>query len=508
MLPSCGSLARSNLLFENNIFHTIFNRYSCEISQRKPQLAFIINYVLDLIFIQVYESCQHTSKKYHIFAIFILNIVFLNCSLLLKYIANPICFKLFGILHRPLFMNQKRLSGLLNFSQIFSKKEIITTKKRNKNTKQTIFSYREAIIAIILFGLINKLIFKRLDDPKPLIDAINTKVKFYEKSKNLSIVHPLWLNDNQIISVVRMECESVSINQGRSYVDQDIDISRCFFSRYLSYSGDGGVIYVNGGSYSMNINYSMFFYCLANNYGAIWFSSSVSYLRMVCANRCSASSGQFAYLIASQVNHVEFLSVSYCSHEASGYNSIYLNSGNQRVDNTNSSMNNVIMGSGILIYFPSSFASSHCTFSNNKVSDGICIYFKSDSGIITLLFANIVHNNSPNYGVILADNTGSRKMKYCIFHSNQNYLFCERGGSFEVSHSFIYHSSSFSRSTPVSTVTNNTFTNVITYQIPFFSSLHCNADIPLIESNRKYTIDQTQMKYFYFVYSVTILIIS
>jgi len=61
---------------------------------------------------------------------------------------------------------------------------------------------------------------------------------------------------------------------------------------------------------------------------------------MICANSCSASGKHFAYHQASQVNQVEYLSVSNCSHTTSGYDPICLVYGYQRVDNTNSSMNN------------------------------------------------------------------------------------------------------------------------------------------------------------------------
>ena len=188
----------------------------------------------------------------------------------------------------------------------------------------------------------------------------------------------LWLNDNEIICNAGLGCENESIDQGRSYVDKNINISNCFFKRYLEYSsGNGGVIYVSGGSYSMNINYSMFYNCVcSSNGGAIYFYSSNSCLRMICANSCSASSRfHFAYLRASQVNQVEYLSVSNCSHTTSGSCSIYLYTGDQRVDNTNSSMNNAMQCSGIVISSPSSFTSSHCTFSNKKVSNSRCIKY-------------------------------------------------------------------------------------------------------------------------------------
>jgi len=93
----------------------------------------------------------------------------------------------------------------------------------------------------------------------------------------------------------------------------------------------------------MNVNYSMLYNCVCSNHGgAIWTSSS-SYLKMICANKCScgaSSGGHFSYLGASQMNQVEFLSVSNCSHTTSGYYPIRLYYGNQRIDNTNCSMNN------------------------------------------------------------------------------------------------------------------------------------------------------------------------
>jgi len=177
------------------------------------------------------------------------------------------------------------------------------------------------------------------------------------------------LNDHEIICDAGLGCENESIDQGRSYSQKNISISNCFFSRYLSYSGEGGVIYVDASSCSMNINYSMFYNCVSSGEGgAIYFSSSNSCLRMICANSCSASyEGHFAYLWASQMNQVEYLSVSNCSHTTSGYYAVELYKGNQRVDNTNSSMNNAEYVSGIHIHSPSSFISTHCTFSNNTL---------------------------------------------------------------------------------------------------------------------------------------------
>jgi len=258
----------------------------------------------------------------------------------------------------------------------------------------------------------------------------------------------------------------------------NIHISDCFFIRSSEYDLNGGVIYVLGDSYSMNVNFSMFYGCTCSyNGGAIYFSSSSSYLRMICAYRCSCGApyvGHFALLSTSQKNHVEYLSVSNSSHNASGSYSIYLSSGNQRVDNINSSMNNAFQVSGICIESPSSFTSSHSTFSNNKVSDYGCISFSSSSGTISMSYANIVYNNSPTQGIICAYGGQSLKLlMYCIFQKNQNYLFSVDYGSLEVSHSFIDHSSSFSTSKAVSTESNNSFIMTQTFLIYHSGELMC-----------------------------------
>jgi len=158
-----------------------------------------------------------------------------------------------------------------------------------------------------------------------------------------------------------------------------------------------------------------------------------------------------AYLQASHVNQVEYLSVSNCSNTKSGYESIRFSTGNQGVNNTNSSLNNAIQNSGIYVYSPSSFTISHCTFSNNKVSESRCIIFYYTAITISMSYANIVHNNSPSNGVVYIYGAGPKKMMYCIFQNNQNTLFCVSSGSLEVPHSFIDHSGSFSTSKAVST---------------------------------------------------------
>jgi len=208
------------------------------------------------------------------------------------------------------------------------------------------------------------------------------------------------LYHNNIIFGVGIECKNTNMSQERSCYDDNVSISDSFFTRITQFSGNGGAIFVSDSTRSVSIAKSMFYYCSCSSTGgALYFEIANSILRMICANRCSASNYQFAYLVASQMNQVVYTSVSNCSHTTDGYYSIYLQSGNQRFDNSNSSMNKAYQVSGIIIWYPSSFTSSQCTFSNNKVSSYICIYFYYNSGIMS--YANIINNDSPaQYGVV------------------------------------------------------------------------------------------------------------
>jgi len=268
---------------------------------------------------------------------------------------------------------------------------------------------------------------------------------------------------------VALLCVNESLDQGRSYEHNNVSIYDCMFTRLSQFIGNGGVIHIDGGLYSMNISYSIFFNCSCTNYGgAIFFSSSNSNLRMICASNCSSSYYNFAKIEVLQQNLMDSLSISSCSHFLFGYYALWLSSGIQTIDSTNSSMNNVLKSSGIAV--SSSFAFSYCTFSNNRASQSACIYIAYGPGI--MLFVNIVHNNSPSFGVIHIYEA-SPKIHFSIFDMNQNVLFYISGGDPEIAHCFINH-------TGVSlSGVNNTFSQRSTYYIQFFSSFFCYADNPI-----------------------------
>jgi len=259
-----------------------------------------------------------------------------------------------------------------------------------------------------------------------------------------------------------------------------------FFSKSYLFSGDGGVISIQTESHTLSIISSMFYNCTCSNHGgAIYFYSSNSSLKMICANTCSCGTdrvGNFAWIQASHLNIMQYLSVSYCSYTSLGYYSTMISAGFQNVGNINCSMNKGnIYGAGICYSTSSNSSSSYCTFSDNKVNNGVSINIYQTSG--TMIYTNIVNNNTPslsssNYGTIYKNGGGAYIMNNCIFDNNQNTLFSVREGFLEVSYSFISHTGKLSKLTPVSIAKNNSLTKTLTYQIQFFKSHYCNADIP------------------------------
>jgi len=90
-----------------------------------------------------------------------------------------------------------------------------------------------------------------------------------------------------------------------------------------------------------------------------------------------------------------------------------------------------------------------------------------------MCYSNIIQNNSPSsYGVIYSE-VGSLKIHYCIFNMNQNTLISVSTGTLELSHCHISHSGF------VSTGIDNSLTKKQTYQIWFFNSQYCKADLPI-----------------------------
>jgi len=216
-------------------------------------------------------------------------------------------------------------------------------------------------------------------------------------------------------------CQKERMSQGRSYIDQNITIHNCFFSRNSFYSGNGAILYVSCGAFDLDIFGTFFFNCSSmNDGGVVWFSSQSSTMKKLCISQCwAASEGHFVFIYAFSKNQIDSISLSSCSPLINGKIPLFMCTGNQLMLNCNISSNNAEEISGIMIHSPKFFTCSLCTFANNKVSNWICFFFWSNNG--TMNFTNIIHNDSPSdYGVIYVSGDGSYTMNSCIFDLNKN----------------------------------------------------------------------------------------
>ena len=175
----------------------------------------------------------------------------------------------------------------------------------------------------------------RKSNPKSFIKIIQLLIGcylvFFNDIKAFN-TKQLLINDNSINTALFNQCHTIwgvgigCANElddlGRYYSQKEINIAQCSFSMFYVFSGKGGIIFVDISLSSMFITYSMFYNCSCNSYGgAIYFFSTNSSLKMICANKCSCKSSynyNFANINSIQVNTIEFLSVSQCSHSYNG----------------------------------------------------------------------------------------------------------------------------------------------------------------------------------------------
>jgi len=278
-------------------------------------------------------------------------------------------------------------------------------------------------------------------------------------------------NDFDFFLLNKESCINEGIEEGRSYIETTIAVSNCNFYRTKTLDGNGGIIFVNSSSFSMDISFSMFFNCSCSGEGGvIYFNSKSSLLKMVCASDCNAIYHNFGLIQTINHNYVEFFSISSCYKNFLGEFSNTLSKGNMTVLKNNCSMNSNDQCSGYGLLNPIGFELSYCTFSNNSVKRKCCLVFLAAIGIIN--YCNIAHNNSPSYGIISVLN-GYISLGYCIFSNNNNTLFYCEPGSIEVSHSYIYHSGLVFGNSSVITKNNNSFTQISTYLYEFLGSKYC-----------------------------------
>jgi len=84
---------------------------------------------------------------------------------------------------------------------------------------------------------------------------------------------------NHLDKRVLNQCIEEHIYEGRSYFNQNISASDCYFTRIALYEGKGGVIFLDG-SFSIMITSSMICFCSCSDRGgAVFLMEMTSFLK-------------------------------------------------------------------------------------------------------------------------------------------------------------------------------------------------------------------------------------
>ena len=278
------------------------------------------------------------------------------------------------------------------------------------------------------------------------------------------------------MQIVSGPCADENIVSGRSYNGTSFVIEDCSFSRNQVFSGDSGVIYVTG-SGVLNLTNVMFHECFSTNHGgAVYTLIQVMDAKFICGNTCySQSFYHFGLFQSSIINSMQYLSMTKCSNTSNGGFSSSFVHGPQSVLNSNFSQNHATTCSSIYVYNGMFFTSRFCSFSNNKATGTASIYLLSQKGILS--YVNVIANNSPTEAVFTLSVSANFTLEYSVIDKNENNLFSIESGSYlYVFNCFVSHSfNMIYRETTISS--NNSMTFHPTYQIPYFQSHYCFADI-------------------------------
>jgi len=275
-------------------------------------------------------------------------------------------------------------------------------------------------------------------------------------------------------------CTENNITVGRSYLNVEILINDCYFSRTQAFSSNGGVIYLSN-LLPFNVTYCVFNNCSSSGSGgAIYCANLISEIRMICAYGCNATSCHFAS-ISSKISRIDYATLTYCSKYLLGEQPITLWNGENRLSSSNFSKNLCKFDCGIRVYKTRDFLSNYCTFAWNNASSHICIMLWDYSGSFS--FANII-GNWANSGFGLVRTYGSIYIfSDCIFSHNIGTLFYKESNDvLSLRHCTISHPSNSLTINSVSIIHNNTFGLISSYEYQYFASGVCHADNPIAQA--------------------------
>ena len=285
-------------------------------------------------------------------------------------------------------------------------------------------------------------------------------------------------------------------------VNQNIKINNCLIM-HLTSTNSGGAISIDS-SYSLNVNDTTFFECIALTGfgGAIYFnnvinSTNISGIQLlrICASHCKATYNQFSYLKTENNQILNLITVNNCNN-LNGYYTFYILSGNQYIHNINISYNRNIAYSGIGYHCPNSMFTNYCTFYNNTVISSCCINLLCQTGNISK--CNIILNNSPtNYGVVYVTSTGNYNFNECIFDRNNNTLFYVASGTLKLITCYINHlSHSIVTNTQIAPIfsPNLIITTTYYYSHSIYFSYYCSYSLNQINITTIPPISNTFLK--------------
>jgi len=225
----------------------------------------------------------------------------------------------------------------------------------------------------------------------------------------------------------------------RSYFNELVDVNGCIFQRISATSGDGGVILISDVNTNMTIHNSVFFGCIANSGGAIYYQVS-SFgrvtLRNICGCNCSSGTWHFAAVYPKGTHNtiIDALSVAYCSKKKSGTYAFcfYTCPLKSNAINSSNNYNNYKAALGFVVSTTSE--SSFCTYFNNSCNDIGILYLQSGKALI--LNSNFVSNTCTNNGLIYG-NGATINITSSVFLMNSQIVLSMPSGTANVLLSYI-----------------------------------------------------------------------
>jgi len=294
------------------------------------------------------------------------------------------------------------------------------------------------------------------------------------------------------------------IFRSRSRITEEKDnllVYDCFFEG-LSQSA----IYYYGSTINLVVCDCMFYSCLSSlNGGGIYFSCSNGgiVLDRVCGFQCystssSSSYGQFCNtLTGDNIHEYHYVSIRSCpSTGSSRYCSLWIGNGNQKLYSVNQSMNSCYCVASFQSLFSQSLQSQFCTVSNNIAIDNQIINCHGGANR-QIKYCNVVHNVSPQVGIVFIWEGAACVMDQCVFLSNTGTLFNIGSGTLQIKNSFITHSGT---TTVNSVILSNNTKAISSYSVSYFETNQCKAFCSIghrvcIQTNARFN----KITQFYFV---------